>query len=74
MFPRLNGIKKYTALAEKCLDRITPNVSDTLGTDELFLKVKGNTKSLYALIYNNYVRQHEALNGKAPSEAVGYQS
>jgi transposase-like protein len=45
-------IKKYTALMEKYLDKITPNVSDTWRADELFLKVKGNMKYLYALMDN----------------------
>ena len=35
---------------EKYLDKITPQVSDTWATDELFLKVKGNMKYLYALM------------------------
>jgi transposase-like protein len=43
-------IKKYTALMEKYLDKITPNVSDTWRADEIFLKVKGNMKYLYALM------------------------
>ncbi len=43
-------IKKYTALMEKYLDKITPQVSDTWRADELFLKVKGNLKYLYALM------------------------
>ena len=41
-----NWIAKYTALMEKYLDKITPQVSDTWATDELFLKVKGNMKYL----------------------------
>jgi len=45
-----NWIEKYTALMEKYLDRITPQVSDTWRADELFLKVKGNMKYLYALM------------------------
>ncbi len=45
-------IKKYTALMEKYLDKITPQVSDTWRADELFLKVKGNMKYLYALMDN----------------------
>lgn len=32
------------------VERITPQVSDTWATDELFLKVKGNMKYLYALM------------------------
>jgi transposase-like protein len=43
-------IAKYTALMEKYLDKITPRVSDTWATDELFLKVKGNMKYLYAMM------------------------
>src|SRR5208337_2028814 len=43
-------IKRYTALMEKYLDKITPQVSDTWRADELFLKVKGNMKYLYALM------------------------
>ena len=43
-------IKKYTALMEKYLDKITPQVSDTWRADELFLKVHGNMKYLYALM------------------------
>src|SRR5208282_3303329 len=46
----LNWINKYTVLMEKYLDKITPNVSDTWRADELFLKVKGNMKYLYALM------------------------
>jgi transposase-like protein len=45
-----NWIEKYTALMRKYLDKITPNVSDTWRADELFLKVKGNMKYLYALM------------------------
>ena len=43
-------IKKYVALMQIYLDKITPKVSNTWRTDELFLKVKGNTKYLYALM------------------------
>src|SRR5208282_2703183 len=43
-------IKKYTVLMEKYLDKITPQVSDTWRAVELFLKVKGNMKYLYALM------------------------
>jgi transposase-like protein len=35
---------------QKYLDKITPQVSDTWATDELFLKVKGNLKYLYAMM------------------------
>jgi putative transposase len=45
-----NWIDKYTALMEKYLDKITPKISTSWRTDELYLKVKGNTKYLYALM------------------------
>jgi len=45
-----NWITKYTALMERYLDKITPQVSDTWATDELFLKVKGSMKYLYAMM------------------------
>jgi transposase-like protein len=43
-------IKKYTALMQNYANQITPDVSDTWRADELFLKVKGNMKYLYALM------------------------
>jgi transposase-like protein len=46
----LNWINKYTVLMEKYLDKITRQVSDTWRADEIFLKVKGNMKYLYALM------------------------
>jgi transposase-like protein len=43
-------IKKYVGLMEKYLEKITPKVSDTWRADEMYLKVKGNTKYLYAMM------------------------
>ncbi|WP_292642501.1 DDE-type integrase/transposase/recombinase [Nitrososphaera sp.] len=43
-------IGKYVTLMQEYLDQITPQVSGTWRTDELYLKVKGNTKYLYALM------------------------
>jgi transposase-like protein len=43
-------IKKYVILMQGYLDKIASNVSDTWRTDELYLKVNGNTKYLYALM------------------------
>ena len=45
-----NWIAKYTALMQKYLDKITPKVSDTWRADELYLKIKGNMKYLFALM------------------------
>jgi putative transposase len=43
-------IKKYVGLMDSYLEKITPIVSDTWRTDEIFLKVEGNTKYLYAIM------------------------
>ncbi|MGH9876068.1 MAG: IS6 family transposase [Nitrososphaera sp.] len=43
-------IGKYVKLMQDYLEKITPQVSDTWRTDELFLKIKGDTKYLYALM------------------------
>lgn len=43
-------INKYVSLMEKYLEQIKPNVSGIWRTDELYLKVKGNTKYLFALM------------------------
>jgi transposase-like protein len=43
-------ITKYVGLMEKYLEQITPQVSDTWRADELYLKVKGNMKYLFALM------------------------
>lgn len=45
-----NWIRKYVNLMESYLDQIVPNVGDKWRADELYLKVKGNTKYLYALM------------------------
>jgi transposase-like protein len=46
----LNWIRKYTKLMDKYLDKITPQVGDTWRGDELYLKIRGDTKYLYALM------------------------
>jgi len=43
-------IKKYVALMEKYLEQIEPQVSNTWRADELYFKVQGNMKYLYALM------------------------
>lgn len=43
-------INKYVGLMQAYLEKITPNVSSVWRTDELFLKVKGDTKYLYAIM------------------------
>lgn len=46
----LKWIRKYVRLMEKYLDKIRPKVSDTWRADELFIKVKGNMKYLFAMM------------------------
>jgi transposase-like protein len=43
-------IGKYVKLMDNYLEQMKPQVSGTWRTDELFVKVKGNTKYLYALM------------------------
>ena len=43
-------IKKYVVLMQSYLEKITPNVSDAWRADELYLKIKGNPKYLFALM------------------------
>jgi len=43
-------IKKYVAIMDRYLEQMQPQVSDTWRADELFLKVRGNMKYLYALM------------------------
>lgn len=43
-------IKKYTGLMEKYLETITPQVGDTWRADEVWVKVKGDKKYLFALM------------------------
>jgi transposase-like protein len=48
-----NWISKYVQLMRTYLDQITPQVSDTWRADELFLKVSGDMKYLYAMLDND---------------------
>ncbi len=43
-------IKKYVALMQGYLDKLAPKVSSTWRTDEMYVKVSGNMKYLYALM------------------------
>jgi putative transposase len=43
-------IKKYVVLMKSYLEKITPNVADAWRADELYVKVKGNPKYLFALM------------------------
>jgi len=43
-------IKKYVSLMEKYLRQIKPQVSDTWRADELYVKIKGNMKYVFAMM------------------------
>jgi transposase-like protein len=45
-----NWIEKYVSLMQKYLEKITPQVSDTWRADELYVKIKGDMKYLFALM------------------------
>jgi transposase-like protein len=43
-------IKKYVGLMQTYVEKIVPNVSDTWRADELYVKIKGDMKYLFALM------------------------
>ncbi|MDV3276839.1 MAG: DDE-type integrase/transposase/recombinase [Nitrososphaerales archaeon] len=43
-------IQKYVGLMDRYLDKLTPQVSDTWRADELYFKVRGNMKYLFAMM------------------------
>jgi len=45
-----NWISKYVALMKEYVEKITPGVGDTWRADELYVKVKGDMKYLFALM------------------------
>jgi len=69
-------IRKYTSLMEKYLGQITPKVSDTWRADEMWLKIKGNPKYLYALMDDEtrFWIAKEVAGDKFSKEAMDYAS
>jgi transposase-like protein len=69
-------IKKYISLMEKYLAQIKPQTSETWRADEMFLKVKGNPKYLYALLDDEtrYWIAKEVAGDKMSHEAIDYAS
>jgi transposase-like protein len=45
-----NWIRKYVRLMNDYVEKIVPNVSDTWRADELYVKIKGDMKYLFALM------------------------
>jgi len=86
-FLRLQGVKvshvaiykwigKYVSLMQKYLRQITPKVSDTWRADEMWLKIKGNPKYLYALMDDEtrFWIAKEVAGDKFSKEATDYAS
>jgi putative transposase len=46
----LNWIRKYTKLMQNYIETLMPNVSDTWRADEIYIKVKGDMKYLFAIM------------------------
>jgi len=69
-------IKRYVALMDKYLSRIKPHVSDVWRADEMFLKIKGDKKYLYALLDDEtrYWIAKEVAGDKLSREAPEYAS
>jgi transposase-like protein len=69
-------IRKYVELMGKYLNQIKPQVSDTWRADEMWLKIKGNPKYLYALLDDEtrYWIAKEVAGDKMSHEAPEYAS
>ena len=66
-------IRKYTSLMTEYLDKIVPQVGDAWRADEVFVKVKGDMKYLFALMDDEtrfWIAQ-EVANSKEKHDASG---
>jgi transposase-like protein len=63
-------VKKYVGLMQGYLDKLTPQVGETWRTDELFLKVKGNMKYLFAMMDDDtrFWKAQQVADHKATSD------
>ncbi len=65
--------RKYTALLERYLDQIKPNVGNTWRADEMYVKFKGNMKYVFAMLDDEtrfWIAQ-EVSGTKASYDATG---
>ena len=69
-------IGKYVSLMQKYLEKVTPQVSDTWRADEMWLKIKGDVRYLYALMDDEtrYWIAKEVAGDKFTAEATDYAS
>lgn len=68
-----NWIEKYTLLMKQYIDNLKPQVGDAWRADEVFIKVKGNMKYLFALMDDEtrYWIAQEVANTKEKHDAKG---
>jgi len=66
-----NWIKKYTELMGKYIEKITPQVGDAWRADEIFVKIKGELKYVFALMDDEtrYLIAHEVADTKEGHDA-----
>jgi len=66
-----NWIKKYTNLMQAYLDKIVPQVGDAWRADELFVKIHGDMKYVFALMDDEtrYLIAHEVADSKERHDA-----
>ena len=66
-----NWIKKYTELMSKYIEKITPQVGDAWRADEVFVKIRGNLKYVFALMDDEtrYLIAHEVADRKEGHDA-----
>lgn len=68
-----NWINKYTKLMESYIDKITPQVGDAWRADEVYVKVRGNLKYVFAMLDDEtrYLIAHEVADRKEGHDARG---
>jgi len=68
-----NWIKKYTGLMQQYLEKITPQVGDAWRADELFVKIRGEMKYVFALMDDEtrYLIAQEVADSKERHDARG---
>lgn len=68
-----NWIQKYTSIMRKYVEKLQPNVGDTWRADEMYVKIKGNMKYVFALMDDDtrYWIAQEVADGKFTHDARG---
>ena len=69
----MNWAAEYANLMDRFMDRITPQVGEQWRTDEIYLKIKGNRRYLFAMLDNDtrywlakMVAEHKGNDDVAP--------